>query len=94
MVNGMVIRCVLPEMSGERRQELSKVANGMAESGRVRVREIRHVAIEHLKKAKKDGLIGEDDLKRLEKEVQRITDAAVKEIDDSLHLKSSDLARM
>jgi ribosome recycling factor len=94
IVSGMVVRCVLPEMSGERRQELSKVANGMAENGRVRVREIRRSAIEGFKRAKKDSAIGEDDLKRLEKEIQHITDAAIKEIDDSLHLKSSDLMKV
>ncbi|MDR2603569.1 MAG: ribosome recycling factor [Puniceicoccales bacterium] len=94
IVNGMIIRCVMPEMSRERRQELSKVANGMAEEGRVKVRSIRRDTIEIFKKAKKDGIISEDDLKRLEKDVQNITDAAIKEIDSSLNLKSSDLMKI
>ncbi|MDR3144537.1 MAG: ribosome recycling factor [Puniceicoccales bacterium] len=94
LVNGGIIRCVMPEMSGERRQELSKVANGMAEDGRIKVRAVRRDTIEIFKKAKKDGDIGEDDLKRLEKEIQGITDAAIREIDDSLHLKSSDLMKI
>jgi ribosome recycling factor len=94
IVSGMIVRCVMPEMSGERRQELGKVANGMAEDGRVKVRAIRRDAIELFKKTKKDGAIGEDDLKRLEKETQTITDEAIKEIDDSLHLKSSDLTKL
>ncbi|MDR2737551.1 MAG: ribosome recycling factor [Puniceicoccales bacterium] len=94
MVNGMIIRCIMPEMSGERRQELSKVANAMAEEGKVKVRGVRRDTIEVFKKAKKDSLIGEDDLKRLEKEVQSITDSAIKEIDDSLHIKNSDLMKI
>ncbi|MDR1401544.1 MAG: ribosome recycling factor [Puniceicoccales bacterium] len=94
IVSGMIVRCVMPEMSGERRQELSKVANGMAEDGRIKVRVIRRDTIELFKKAKKDGVIGEDDLKRLEKEIQTLTDAAIKEIDESLHLKSSDLIKV
>jgi ribosome recycling factor len=94
LVNGMIIRCVIPEMSGERRQELSKVANGMAEDGRVKVRAMRRDAMELFKKAKKDGAIAEDDLKRIEKEIQTITDSMIKEIDDSLHTKSSDLMKV
>ncbi|MDR1595682.1 MAG: ribosome recycling factor [Puniceicoccales bacterium] len=94
IVTGMIVRCVIPEMSGERRQELSKVANGMAEDGRIKVRAIRRDIIELFKKAKKDGAIGEDDLKHLEKEVQALTDSAIKEIDDSLHMKSSDLMKV
>jgi ribosome recycling factor len=94
IINGMVIRCVMPEMSRERRQELSKVANGMAEDGRIKIRSIRRDAIEVFKKAKKDGIISEDDLKRLEKEIQAATDSAIKEIDDSLHLKSMDLMKV
>lgn len=94
IVNGMIVRCVMPEMSGERRRELSKVANGMAEDGRIKIRAIRRETMETFKKAKKDGAMGEDDLKHVEKEVQVITDAAIKEIDDSLHSKSSDLMKV
>jgi ribosome recycling factor len=94
IVSGSIVRCSMPEMSGERRQELSKVANGMAEDGRVKVRAVRRDTVEIFKKAKKDGAIGEDDLKHLEKEIQSLTDAATKEIDGSLHLKSSDLMKI
>jgi ribosome recycling factor len=94
IVNGTIIRCVMPEMSGERRQELSKVANGMAEDGRIKIRAVRRDTMELFKKAKKDGVIGEDDLKRVEREIQEITDGSIREIDDSLHLKSSDLMKL
>ena len=99
IVTGMIIRCVMPEMSRERRQELSKVANEMAENGRIKVRGIRRDLIELIKKAKKDGDIAEDDSKKAEKEAQNITaqnitDSAIKEIDDSLNLKSSDLMKI
>jgi ribosome recycling factor len=94
IVTGMIVRCSMPEMSGERRQELSKVANGMAEDGRIKVRAVRRDSIEIFEKAKKNSEIGEDDLKRLKKEIQTITDAAIKEIDDSLHFKSTDLMKI
>jgi ribosome recycling factor len=94
IVSGLIVRCVMPEMSRERRQELSKVANGMAEDGRIKVRAIRRETMELFKKAKKDGIIGEDDLKRVEKEIQTLTDTAIQEIDESLHLKSSDLIKI
>lgn len=94
LVNGMIIRCIMPEMSRERRQELSKVANGMAEDGRIKVRAIRRDTLEELKKSKKDGTISEDDMKRLEKEVQTLTDNAIKDIDSNLSTKSTDLMKM
>ena len=94
IVTGMIIRCIMPEMSRERRQELSKVANEMAENGRIKVRGVRRDLIELIKKAKKDGDIAEDDSKKAEKEAQNITDSAIKEIDDSLNLKSSDLMKI
>lgn len=94
IVAGMVIRCTMPEMSRERRQELSKVANGMAENGKVQIRNIRRDLIETFKQAKKSGALSEDDSKKGEKEAQVITDNAVKEIDDALGVKNSDLMKI
>ncbi|MDR2576602.1 MAG: ribosome recycling factor [Puniceicoccales bacterium] len=71
------IRCVIPEMSLERRQELVKRTSTMAEAGRVAARNIRREVMEVLKAAQKSGKISEDDLKRAEKVVQ-------KEIDDCI----------
>jgi ribosome recycling factor len=90
-VDGHVVRVPLPELSRERRQEFVKVANRMAEEGRVHVRNIRRDALDALKKAQKDGKISEDDLKRFEKDVQTATDKMIKEINDHLAKKEKEL---
>jgi ribosome recycling factor len=94
VTQGTSIRCTIPEMSGERRKELVKVANTMAEEGRITIRAIRRDALEIFKKLQKDGVIGEDDLKRLEKEIQKLTDNAIGEIQKSLETKEKDLLKM
>ncbi|MDR1255307.1 MAG: ribosome recycling factor [Puniceicoccales bacterium] len=94
VVDGMVIRCSVPEMSRERRQELSKVANTMAEEGRVSVRGIRRDTLDSFKKAQKAGEISEDDLKRLEKDVQKLTDNFIAEIDGALEKKITELMKV
>ncbi|MEO6568432.1 MAG: ribosome recycling factor, partial [Opitutaceae bacterium] len=78
--DGKIIRIPLPEMSRERRQEFVKTAHRLAEEGRVHVRNVRRDAIETSKKAK----LPEDESKRLEKEIQVATDAAIKSIGDHL----------
>ena len=94
VVDGMVIRCNVPEMSGERRQELSKVANTMAEDGKVSIRGIRREVLDSLKKSQKSGEITEDELKKAEKDVQKLTDSAVEDIDRALESKISDLMKV
>jgi len=88
IVDGKIIRIPLPEMSRERRQEFVKVANKLAEEGRVHVRNVRRDAMDALKKA--DGM-PEDERKRNEKEVQTLTDNAIKEINDHLAHKEKEL---
>ncbi len=85
--DGKVIRIPLPEMSRERRLEFVKTAHRLAEEGRVHVRNVRRDAIETVKKAK----LPEDDSKRLEKDIQTATDAAIKSIGDHLANKEKDL---
>lgn len=85
--DGKLIRIPLPEMSRERRQEFVKTANKLAEDGRVQVRNVRRDAIENAKKAK----LPEDEAKRLEKDIQTATDAAIKSINDHLANKEKDL---
>ncbi len=89
---GNIIRCPVPELSGERRAELVKVANRLAEEGRVRVRNCRRETMEVLKKGQKE--ISEDEYKRAEKEVQTITDGKIAEIDKHLKAKEADLQRV
>ncbi|MDR0535261.1 MAG: ribosome recycling factor [Puniceicoccales bacterium] len=89
---GNIIRCPVPELTGERRAELVKVANRLAEEGRVRVRNVRRETLESLKKGAKE--ISEDDLKRAEKDVQTATDKWIAEIDKALKAKESDLTKI
>lgn len=90
-VNGNVIRCPIPELSGDRRRELSRSAGNMKEEGLKRVRGARQDANKLLKDAQKEGFISEDDLKRLEKEVQSLTDKFTKQINESLENKEAEL---
>ena len=85
--DGKVIRIPLPEMSRERRQDFVKTAHRLAEEGRVHVRNVRRDAIETSKKAK----LPEDESKRLEKDIQAATDAAIKSIGEHLAHKDKDL---
>ena len=90
IVNGELIRMPMPELSGERREELCKMAQGFAENSRIGIRASRKEAMDALKVAQKDGL-PEDDFKRSEKEVQKITDDSVNKINRALSSKEEDL---
>ncbi|MDE6432058.1 MAG: ribosome recycling factor [Opitutales bacterium] len=94
VVDGMIIRCNVPEMSGERRQELSKVANTMAETGKISIRGVRRDVLDVLKKAQKTGEITEDELSKAEKDVQKLVDNAIADIDKALESKTSDLMKV
>lgn len=91
IVDGKLIRIPLPEMSRERREEFVKVAHKLAEEGRVHVRNVRRDAMEQLKRAQKDSHVSEDEVKRMEKEVQAATDKAIKDINEHLAFKEKDL---
>ncbi len=86
-IDGNLVRVPLPQMSRERRQEFVKVANRLAEEGRVHVRNVRRDAIESVKKAK----LPEDEAKRLEKDIQGMTDKAIAEINTHLASKEKEL---
>jgi len=90
IVDGKIIRVPLPEMSRERREEFVKTAHRLAEEGRVHVRNVRRDAIETVRKAK----LPEDDAKRVEKEVQAMTDSSIKSINEHLAHKEKDLLTM
>lgn len=87
IVDGKTIRVPLPDMSRERRQEFVKNAHRIAEEGRVHVRNNRRDAIETAKKAK----LPEDEMKRLEKDIQNATDKAIADINSHLAHKEKDL---
>jgi len=90
-VDGNVVRLPLPDLSGERRKDLVKVAHRLAEEGRVSVRHARREGLEKLKNLQKNGEISEDDLKRNEKEIQQHTDRFIKEIGNHLVHKEKEL---
>ncbi|HTB79291.1 MAG TPA: ribosome recycling factor [Opitutaceae bacterium] len=87
IVDGAIVRIPLPDMSRERRQEFAKTAHKLAEEGRVHVRNARRDGLEALKKAKPP----EDEMKRLEKEAQILTDKFTKDINDHLAHKEKEL---
>ncbi|MGF1679423.1 MAG: ribosome recycling factor [Candidatus Methylacidiphilales bacterium] len=91
MVDGKLIRLPIPELSEERRRDLTKVVKKIAEDGRISVRHNRRDAMESLKKEQKNGDITEDDLSHGEKEVQKLTDSFVQKIDTLLEKKEKDL---
>jgi ribosome recycling factor len=91
IVDSDKIRCIIPEMTNERRQEMVKRVAAMAEDGRVSVRSKRRNAMEALKALQKKGILSEDDIKRREKEVQTQIDAAVTEINEALRKKEQEL---
>ena len=79
--DGRVIRLVVPELNEDRRKELTKVVRKSAEDSKVACRNIRRDAMEQFKKMKKDGEITEDDQRKAEDEMQKVTDNAIKEMD-------------
>jgi ribosome recycling factor len=89
--DGNVIRLSIPQLTEERRRELVKVVSGRAEDGRVAVRNVRRHHKDELEKLEKDRAISEDDLKRAEKELQRLTDQFVAEVDEILAHKEQEL---
>ncbi len=91
IIDGSLIRLPFPELSKERRVEFVKTANRLAEEGRVGVRHVRRDALEVAKKQKKDGKMAEDEEKRLEKDIQALTDKSIKDIDSALANKEKEL---
>lgn len=89
--DGVVIRLTIPPLTEERRAELVKVVHGLAEDGKVAVRNVRRHDKEKLEKLEREGTISEDELKRAEKELQKLTDQHVAEIDEVLAHKEQEL---
>ena len=89
--DGNVIRLSFPQLTEERRKELIKLVHARAEDGRVAVRNVRRHAKEELERMQKNGEIGEDDLTRAEKELQKLTDRFVGEIEELVGHKETEL---
>ncbi len=89
--NGDVIRVPMPPLTEERRRDLIKVVRGEAEGAKVAIRNVRRDANDALKKLLKDKEIGEDDERRAQEEIQKLTDKFVAEVDKTLQAKEADL---
>jgi ribosome recycling factor len=89
--DGNVIRLQIPELNEERRRDLVRVVHGVAEEGKVAVRNIRRDVMHDLRELKKEGEVGEDDERRAEAELQKRTDEATSEIDGLLKAKEEEI---
>ncbi|MGN6473483.1 MAG: ribosome recycling factor [Mycobacteriales bacterium] len=89
--DGTIIRVVFPQLTEERRKEMIKVARTKAEEGRVSIRNVRRHAKEALDKLAKDGEVGEDDVARAEKELEKTTHGYVEQVDEALRHKEAEL---
>ena len=93
-VDGNLVRVPMPDLTEERRRELTKVAARYAEQGRVSVRNVRRDGMDALKKQEKDGDISEDEKHRLSDEIQKLTDQFTKNIDEALKAKEQDIMQV
>lgn len=89
--DGKLIRLVIPELNEERRRELNKLVRKTAEESKVALRAIRRDAMDQIKKLEKDSEITEDDRRKAEDELQKLTDAAVKDVDKIAEEKEKEI---
>ena len=89
--DGQNIRLPIPDLTEERRKELAKLAGQYAENARIAVRNVRRDGMDLVKQDEKKGEIGQDDQKRLENEVQKLTDETIAEIDAAAHAKEKEI---
>ncbi len=91
ITDGTMIRLPIPDLTEERRKELAKLAGQYAEKARIAARNVRRDGMDALKTDEKKHEISEDERKRLEAEVQKMTDATISEIDSAAHLKEQEI---
>ena len=93
-IDGQIIRLRVPDLTEERRKDLIKILKGMGEKGKVSIRNIRREANEELKKKLKDKDISEDENKTFEKNVQKLTDVTIENIDKILTDKEKEILQI
>ena len=93
-IDGQIIRLRIPDLTEERRKELIKVLKNMGEKGKVAIRNIRREANEDLKKKLKDKIISEDNSKNFEKNIQKLTDSNIENIDKILSDKEKEIIQI
>ena len=91
VVDGQTLRLPIPPLTEERRKEIAKIAGKYAEQQRIAIRNVRRDANDDCRKAQKDGVISQDEEKRMEAEVQKITDEAIKRVDEALKTKEQEI---
>jgi ribosome recycling factor len=94
VTDGALIRLPIPSLNAERRQELVKIAHKYAETARVAVRNVRREGMELLKKLDKDGQMGQDEHHKNSAKVQELTDKLIKEIDQTLATKETEIKQV
>ena len=94
IVDGKTLRIPVPPLTEERRKDLAKLASKYAEQQKISVRNVRRDANDDLKKAEKAGDISQDEQKKMETEVQKDTDAAIKRIDETLRTKEVEIMQV
>ena len=91
---GQVIRVPIPELNQERRRELTRVAAKYAEDARVAVRKVRQHGMESLRRLEKDGEISQDEHRKLERDIQHLTDDHIKRVDETLAQKDKEILQV
>ncbi len=94
VVEGQNLRIPVPPLTEERRRDLAKLAGKYAEQQKIAVRNVRREAMDDFRKAEKDAVISQDDQKKLEVEAQKITDEAVRRIDEVLKIKEHEIMQV
>ncbi|RZJ32101.1 MAG: ribosome recycling factor [Brevundimonas sp.] len=94
IVDGQTLRIPIPPLTEERRKEFAKLAGKYAEQQKIAVRNVRRDANDDLKKAEKAGEVSQDEQKKMETEVQKDTDAAIKRIDEALKTKEVEIMQV
>lgn len=94
VVDGMTVRVPIPELTEERRVELTKVAAGYGEQAKVAIRNVRRHGIDDAKAAEKDGDFSKDDVKKSEDDIQKLTDTYVKKVDEMLAEKQQEIMQV
>ena len=93
-IDGQIIRLRIPDLTEERRKDLIKILKNMGEKGKVSIRNVRREANEELKKKLKDKVISEDENKNFEKNIQKLTDSNIENIEKILNEKEKEIIQI
>lgn len=94
VVEGQNLRIPIPPLTEERRRDIAKLAGKYAEQQRIAVRNVRHHAMDDLKKAEKDSVITQDEHRKMHDDVQKMTDEAIKRVDEALKIKEQEIMQV